>query len=85
MSLLTLIQSTRKQIGLAAPDTVVGNDSGHPKQLLALLEGDLAAELRDIGTFHEHKRSHTITLVADQVEYALPEDFDRAAHNTTRS
>lgn len=81
-TLLRVIQDTCEQISLAKPTTVIGNTSGHPKQLLSLLQADLLDKVRDLGPFSQFLRSHTITLVADQANYAMPEDFDIAANET---
>lgn len=82
MSLLTLIQDVCGQLGMAQPTSVIGSSSGHVKKMLALLQSDLGARVRDEGPFPEFKREHTITLVASQADYAMPDDFDFAANDT---
>lgn len=82
MSLLTLIQDVCGQVGMPQPTSVIGSSSGHVKKMLAILQSDLAIRVKDMGPFPEHRREHTITLVAAQDSYALPADFDYAANGT---
>jgi len=81
MSLLTLMQDTFNILGLSEPSSVLNNTDSSVKQALAMLY-DVGQETRDRFAWPELNKEHTITLVASQQGYALPDDYDRQVFET---
>ncbi len=76
MTLLELMQDVCNQLGLAEPETVIGTTNKRIKQLLSLLEGDVAEELKSEVRWPQLTRTWTITLVDGQSSYDMPIDLD---------
>lgn len=78
MTLLTAVQQAANEIGLLAPDTVIGNTDQQVKQYLALAtrEGrDLAAREGPAGGWQQLRKEWTFSLVAAQATYTPPADL----------
>lgn len=74
MSLLTLCQNVARQVGLAVPATVAGNDDETVAAILAFAQ----REGRTLSRLHDWvvlQKEHVFTTVAGTATYALPSDF----------
>lgn len=82
MSLLTVLQDVAHELGLPDVESVIGSTDTTTKQLLALANRD-GKEVRGIYQWPQLIKETTITLVADQANYAFPEDLDSKIFDTT--
>lgn len=82
MTLLQLMRDVCNQLGLGEPVTVYGTTNKLVKQLLAMLESDVAEELKSHVRWPQLTRTWTITLVAGQSEYDMPIDLDWTINET---
>ena len=79
-----MVQRTLRRINLGGniPSSIIGTNDNIALQLteLAQLAGDLAVSMY---TWPQLQKKFTLTMVADQQEYALPGDFDRWCFSTS--
>lgn len=75
MSLLSVVQTACKRLGLPVPTTVISNANTLVTQLLSLLE-EGGKEVRDTYYWPQLNRTATITLVDAQSGYNLPSDIN---------
>lgn len=75
MSLLTVAQAVAEEIGLPAPDTMVGATDDTVKQILRMINrtGKKLAKKN----WSVLQNEHTFSLVAGTAYYDLPSDYDR--------
>lgn len=81
MTLLTVIQTATKELGLPVPTTVINNSDATVKQLLALAERE-GKEVRTRWKWPQLNREFTFTLVNNQANYAFNDDYDYQASET---
>lgn len=82
MTLLELMRNACNQLGLSEPATVYGTQNKRIKQLLAILESDVAEELKSSVRWPQLTRTWTITLADGQSEYEMPSDLDWTINET---
>lgn len=84
-SLLLLVQQACSELGLAAPDTVVGNPDQQVMQLLALAnrEGrEMFARGVAIGGWQMLRKEYVFNMINGQDTYSMPTDIDHIIPQT---
>lgn len=81
MSLLTMLQTAAREMGITSPVSVVSASDEQAQQLLALAQRE-GKELRSTYDWPQLQKEVTITTVSGQANYALPADFERFVFNT---
>ena len=81
-TLLTFMQSVCDELGLDRPSSVVGSTNKTTRQLLALLEQDVAEEVKSRILWPQLIKLHEVTLVEDQEGYEFPDDIERQITET---
>ena len=81
MSLLTILQDVADEIGVPRPSSVIGNADETARQLLVCANRE-GRELAKSADWTVLQRTHSITTVASQEEYDLPDDFARIVPDT---
>lgn len=84
-TLLAIVQAACDELGIQRPTSVVSSNDEQVQQLLALAnrEGkELSARENWSGGWPQLRKLHTITTVADQANYAFPDDLQYFINTT---
>lgn len=81
-TLLVFMQDVCDQLGISRPSSVVGSTDNQVRQLLSLLQTDVAEEITSRYVWPQLIRQHDITLSSGADGYALPGDFERQLFET---
>lgn len=81
MSLLTMLQDVALELGLPPITSVIGSLDTSTRQLQALANRAIR-DVRRRAVWPKLMKTHTITLVDGQANYAFPADYDRQVFRT---